>query len=181
MSCQEKGRKRGGQQRRQKKGRVKNRAVTSPVASDWRTLGLRKLCTLAIPAALAQVSKTSQDAQKCSKRVREVFSGLPSKSPKPDSCTVQQPVLGTFPWCDTRFAPVRKTLSRHQSTFGTLLVHFWACGHAACAAPVLFVCLEAQKKSHRKIAVTTVAASGLTTILLQKSQVFALHQPQKNR
>ena len=33
------------------------------------------------------------------------------------------------------------------------------------------------KKSHRKIAVTTVAASGLATIPLQKSHGFSLHRP----
>ena len=43
-----------------------------------------------------------------------------------------------------------------------------------------FVILAAQK-SHRKIAVTTVAASGLATIPLQKSQGFSLWRPQKNR
>ena len=37
----------------------------------------------------------------------------------------------------------------------------------------------AAQKSHRKIAVTTVAASGLATIPLQKSQGFSLRWPQK--
>ena len=37
----------------------------------------------------------------------------------------------------------------------------------------------AAQKSHRKIAVTTVAASGLATIPLQKSQGFSLHRQQK--
>ena len=36
----------------------------------------------------------------------------------------------------------------------------------------------AAQKSHRKIAVTTVAASGLATIPLQKSQSFSLRRPQ---
>ena len=39
----------------------------------------------------------------------------------------------------------------------------------------------AAQKSHRKIAVTTVAASGLATIPLQKSQGFSLRRPHKNR
>ena len=47
----------------------------------------------------------------------------------------------------------------------------------------LFPCLVfaslAAKKSHRKIAVTTVAASGLATIPLQKSRGFPLRRPQK--
>ena len=37
----------------------------------------------------------------------------------------------------------------------------------------------AAQKSHRKIAVTTVAASGLATISLQKSQGFSPCRPQK--
>ena len=37
----------------------------------------------------------------------------------------------------------------------------------------------AARKSHRKDAVTTVAASGLATIPLQKSQSFARLWPQK--
>ena len=37
------------------------------------------------------------------------------------------------------------------------------------------------EKSHRKIAMNTVAASGLATIPLQKSQGFPLRQPQKYR
>ena len=40
--------------------------------------------------------------------------------------------------------------------------------------------LEAQK-SHRRIAVTTVATTGLATIPLQKSQGYLLRRPQKNR
>ena len=39
----------------------------------------------------------------------------------------------------------------------------------------------AAQKSHRKIAVTRVAASGLATIPLQKSQGFSLGRPPKNR
>ena len=39
----------------------------------------------------------------------------------------------------------------------------------------------AAQKSHRKIAVTTVAATGLATVPLQKSQGFSLCRPQKNR
>ena len=46
---------------------------------------------------------------------------------------------------------------------------------------VIFVQSLAAQKSHRKIAVTTVAASGLATIPLQKSQGFSLRRPQKNR
>ena len=39
----------------------------------------------------------------------------------------------------------------------------------------------AAQKSHRKIAVTTVAASGLATIPLEKSQGFWIRRPHKNR
>ena len=39
----------------------------------------------------------------------------------------------------------------------------------------------AAQKSHRKIAMTTVAARGLATIPLQKSQGFSLRRPQTNR
>ena len=39
----------------------------------------------------------------------------------------------------------------------------------------------AAQKSHRKIAVTTVATSGLRTIPLPKSQCFSHRRPQKNR
>ena len=46
--------------------------------------------------------------------------------------------------------------------------------------PHLFLVLAAQK-SHRKIAVTMVAASGLATIPLQKSQGFSLRWQQQNR
>ena len=46
--------------------------------------------------------------------------------------------------------------------------------------------LSGIKKSHREIAVTTVAASGLATTPLQKSQAsdsqgLSLRRPQKNR
>ena len=44
-----------------------------------------------------------------------------------------------------------------------------------------FLWTLAAQESHRKIAVTTVAASGLATIPLQKSQGFSLRRPQKNR
>ena len=42
-------------------------------------------------------------------------------------------------------------------------------------------CPLAAQSSHRKIAVTTLASSGLAVIPLQKSQGFLLRWPQKNR
>ena len=60
----------------------------------------------------------------------------------------------------------------------------WQGPHLAqCTAKISHACARfrplAAQKSHRKIAVTTVAARGLATIPLQKSQVSSLRRPQK--
>ena len=63
-------------------------------------------------------------------------------------------------------------VARHSSLNGTS-----SCQRRPRSAWDL-TCIAAQE-SHRKLAVTTVAVSGLATIALQKSQVFSLRRPQK--
>ena len=57
---------------------------------------------------------TSQSAQKSLIRVRKVFSGLRSESPKTISCTVRSPVLGCCPRCE------KQDLPGARDSFGTI-------------------------------------------------------------
>ena len=79
--------------------------------------------------------QNNQNAQKCLRRVRMVFSGLQGESPKRVCCKVRNTVLGCFPRCKTGFARCERLFwwdSWHRDAKSPLALLLSIRGHFGC-------------------------------------------------
>ena len=109
------------------------------MAAFWGSVSANPFSTplkrsqLATPLAWYKC-QNSQNAQKCLGRVRKVFLGLRSESPKTVSCTVRNCLLGCFARCETRFARCERLFwdSRPRETKSLLALSLKHFGHFGC-------------------------------------------------
>ena len=134
-----------------------------------------------VPAGHLQESR-GPPGRKPRKSLKKVFLGLPAQSlkkvPKRSKKSPKSLQKVSFRGLFDLFGTfLRLWAGRPRKTFLRLFRDFRRGGpRDSCRWPAGTL---AAQKSHRKIAVTTVAASGLATISLQKSQGFSPCRPQK--